>query len=67
MYAIRSYYGEPDTYLNETGPFDRRRAAVGWWLRRIQGKLLSILRLLKAALTFSEGFDYLIWKITRLV
>ncbi|MDR4495292.1 MAG: hypothetical protein AB7P17_13290 [Nitrospirales bacterium] len=38
---------------------------AGWGIRRIQGKLLSILRLVKAAFTFQGGADYLVWKIER--
>lgn len=56
---------DSDTYINETGKGIRRLAGISWWLRRQQGKLLSALRLFKAVLTFSEGFDYLIWKISR--
>ena len=36
-----------------------------WKLRAWQGKLLSIMRLLKAALTFEGGVDYILWKIER--
>lgn len=36
-----------------------------WWLRRIQGKLLSVARLVKAAFTFQDGPQYLLWKIER--
>lgn len=36
-----------------------------WLLRRAQGKLLSVLRLIKAAFTFAGGADYLTWKIER--
>lgn len=43
----------------------RRRAATGWVFRRLYGKLLSFLRLIKAAATFSGGIDYLAWKIER--
>lgn len=38
---------------------------VGWVIRTIQGKVLSILRLVKAAFTFQGGADYLVWKIER--
>ncbi len=37
----------------------------GWARRRIEGKLLSIVRLAKAAFTFAGGIDYLAWKINR--
>lgn len=38
---------------------------IGWRIRAWQGKLLSILRLLKATLTFEGGVDYILWKIER--
>jgi len=44
------------------GPAACRRR---WRLRRVQGKLLSVLRLLKAAFTFRGGAEYLAWKIER--
>ena len=37
----------------------------GWLLRTIQGKLLSITRLLKALFTFEGGLDYIAWKLER--
>lgn len=36
-----------------------------WALRRVQGKLLSVARLVKAAFTFQDGAQYLLWKIER--
>jgi hypothetical protein len=36
-----------------------------WRLRRVQGVFLSVLRLAKAALTFSGGVDYAAWKVER--
>ncbi|MEJ2164633.1 MAG: hypothetical protein P8X90_03820 [Desulfobacterales bacterium] len=38
---------------------------LAWRLRSVEGKLLSILRLMKAALTFEGGVDYVLWKIER--
>ncbi len=43
----------------------RFRARQIWRLRFLQGKLLSILRLLKGAFTFSGGIAYVQWKIER--
>lgn len=43
----------------------RRRATRRWRRRRVQGKALSVLRLLKASFTFENGAAYLIWKIRR--
>ena len=45
--------------------WDRTKNRIGWTVRKIQGKILSILRLMKAAFTFQGGADYLIWKIER--
>ena len=38
---------------------------VNWLLVRLQGKVLSILRLAKAAFTFAGAADYIAWKISR--
>ena len=40
-------------------------AQRAWASRRRRGKVLSVLRLLKAAFTFAAGADYLAWKISR--
>ena len=42
-----------------------RRARREWRRRRRLGHFLWVLRLLKAALTFSNGVDYAAWKIGR--
>lgn len=44
---------------------DRRRVLRQWRLRRWQGRVLSILRLSKATLTFTNAIDYAAWKIKR--
>jgi hypothetical protein len=43
----------------------RHISRLAWKLRSWQGKLLSILRLLKATATFEGGVDYILWKIER--
>ncbi|GAB6068180.1 hypothetical protein JCM13664_14990 [Methylothermus subterraneus] len=40
-------------------------ARLAWGVRVLQGKLLSLLRLIKAAFTFQGGVDYLIFKLER--
>jgi hypothetical protein len=55
----------PDRYRVDPGPTQRRQAAFRWALRRCWGKTLNILRLFKAAGTFSNGIDYLLWKVER--
>ena len=44
---------------------DRRTSRMDWMVRSWQGKMLSILRLLKGTLTFRGGVDYILWKIER--
>ena len=43
----------------------RRVAGIAWWLRRLVGKPLSVLRLAKGVFTFNGGIDYILWKIER--
>jgi hypothetical protein len=37
----------------------------GWARRRLEGKMLSILRLAKASATYAGGAEYIAWKINR--
>ncbi len=57
--------GAPDRYRNLSGWLRRSRGRAGWLACRLLGKLKSALRLVKAALTFDGGFDYVLWKIER--
>ena len=43
----------------------RVSAGLTWTLRILQGKILSVLRLVKGTLTFDGGVDYILWKIKR--
>lgn len=52
-------------YRNPAARSDRCWSAMTWTLRRLQGKALSVLRLLKASFTFDGGLSYLAWKIQR--
>lgn len=52
-------------FAKAIGEAERRKAHRLWALRRAQGKLLSVLRLIKASATFAGGIDYLAWKINR--
>ena len=54
-----------DIFHNTSSDRAIRWSPASWWLRRFQGKILSFLRLLKAALTFDGALDYLLWKIQR--
>jgi hypothetical protein len=52
-------------YLRTVDDRLRRSVAWRWRLRRWQGRLLSVLRLMKAAYTFHDCVDYAAWKIKR--
>lgn len=56
---------EGQFYVFEGSNWDRFSNQLGWLLRRWQGKVLSVLRLMKAAFTFQGGMDYILWKIER--
>jgi hypothetical protein len=64
----------PVELVSETQPFlyrasiPARKRSLGrlsWTLRSLQGKLLSLLRLLKGLFTFQGGPEYVLWKIER--
>ena len=53
------------TYVSDIGPTRRWLARVAWSLRKLQGRLLHVLRLMKGLFTFSGGVDYILWKLER--
>lgn len=52
-------------YQTQIGTWTRSLSRLSWALRRFQGKLLTVLRLIKAVFTFAGGVDYILWKIQR--
>ena len=60
---------DPERYRRFLKPalaaIDRKALAGGWARRRIEGKLLSVLRLGKASATYAGGAEYIAWKINR--
>jgi hypothetical protein len=56
-----------DGLLRLEAASERQRAqgAALWARRRRAGKMLSVVRLIKASGTFAGGIDYLAWKINR--
>ena len=58
---------DPDRYRRFTalGLAAAVRNDASWVRRRVEGKLLSVLRLAKASATFAGGADYIAWKINR--
>ncbi len=52
-------------FTPQLGEAARGAARRAWRLRQVTGKLLNLMRLVKAAFTFDHGADYLAWKIER--
>lgn len=52
-------------YRARVSAWKRRLAPWLWRLRRLEGKLMSVLRLLKGLFTFDGGLDYIAWKLER--
>lgn len=67
--ANRDFYLSLSEALIDAGdrPVGRNRVAqaLRWQLRIMQGKVISVLRLLKGAYTFEGGADYVAWKLER--
>jgi hypothetical protein len=56
---------KPKRYFTTIPNRVRYFSQFAWDLRCIQGKLLSVLRLLKGLSTFQGGLNYILWKIER--
>ena len=54
-----------DLYIGDHGPLRRLGQRLAWFCRRPNGKLFNLARLFKAAGTFSNGIDYIVWKVER--
>lgn len=52
-------------YRSDISGTRRAASSLAWFLRRVQGKFLSILRLVKGLFTFVGGIDYVVWKLMR--
>lgn len=55
----------PDVYRIDVDDHGRFFGRIRWSVRRLWGKTLNVARLLKAAGTFTNGIDYLVWKTER--
>lgn len=53
------------SYRSEVANAQRLSTQLAWSLRQAQGKLLSVMRLVKALFTFEGGLDYIAWKLER--
>jgi len=52
-------------YSTDVDNWKRFLARITWTVRILQGKILSVLRLVKGSLTFEGGVEYIAWKIER--
>jgi len=52
-------------WRNPATPGQLVRARRAWWARRAWGRVLSVARLAKAALTFDDPLGYVLWKVAR--
>ena len=55
----------PPGWRGQATAWQRGLTAASWRLRQISGKAFNLLRLFKAAGTFSNGIDYITWKVER--
>jgi len=55
----------PAEYRHTMSSRQRFRGRLSWASRRVLGKSLSIVRLVKALFTFQGGLDYIAWKLER--
>ncbi len=65
MLAVHSAGGDCTRYNAVISRRQRFLARQIWRLRRVQGKLLNLVRIVKATFTFDGGVDYVLWKIER--
>ena len=58
---------DPDRYRRFAAPglAAATPGRASWARRRVEGKLLSVVRLAKASATFAGGADYIAWKVNR--
>lgn len=54
-----------DRYTGTSGPWRSRMSRLSWLARKATGKCFNLARLFKAAGTFSNGIDYITWKVER--
>ncbi len=54
-----------DRWRSDISRGRRGVVALCWRIRKVQGKLLSIARLFKAAFTFNDPLGYVVWKVER--
>ena len=65
-YQVKKIHNQESSLYSVIIPSSVRfLSRLTWALRIVQGKVLSVLRLVKGTLTFDGGVDYILWKIKR--
>jgi hypothetical protein len=65
-FSVKVTAGEgPVRYHARITAKTRRASRLAWIVRSLQGKALSVLRLLKGLFTYQNGLAYILWKIER--
>lgn len=54
-----------ELYINHSTAEQQQRQARRWRTRRVQGRVMNLLRLIKSLFTVKGGVDYAIWKLER--
>lgn len=66
QYKVQPCSGlESQRFCTEIPKITRIVSYSAWTIRIVQGKILSLLRLIKGTLTFEGGVDYILWKVHR--
>ncbi len=63
--ASRLQAADDGMFVNPLTIAERRRGRFLWRLRAAAGKFVSIGRVLKNVVTFTDGLDYVVWKLER--
>lgn len=56
---------QPDVFTRQSDASEQQKNRLRWKVRRVQGRTLNVLRLIKSLFTFEDGVDYVLWKLER--
>jgi hypothetical protein len=58
-------FNQADVFIRDCEAARQQQTRRRWKVRRVQGRTLNVLRLIKSFFTFEDGVDYVIWKLER--
>jgi hypothetical protein len=58
-------FNQADGFIRDCDGARQQQTRRRWKVRRVQGRTLNVLRLIKSFFTFEDGVDYVIWKLER--